>query len=53
MHRIEHFENRIIAGDCVRVMLEMPAESVDLVVTDPPYLARYQAFPKIRRNFVR
>jgi adenine-specific DNA-methyltransferase len=43
MHRIEDFENRIIAGDCVRVMLEMPAESVDLVVTDPPYLARYQS----------
>jgi adenine-specific DNA-methyltransferase len=39
MHRIEDFENRIITGDCVRVMLDMPAESVDLVVTDPPYLA--------------
>jgi adenine-specific DNA-methyltransferase len=43
MHRIEDFENRIIAGDCVRVMREMPAESVDLVVTDPPYLARYKS----------
>jgi adenine-specific DNA-methyltransferase len=43
MHRIEDFVNRIIAGDCVRVMLEMPADSVDLVVTDPPYLARYQS----------
>jgi adenine-specific DNA-methyltransferase len=43
MHRVEHFVDRIIAGDCVRVMREIPSESVDLVVTDPPYLARYQS----------
>jgi adenine-specific DNA-methyltransferase len=43
MRPIHEFVNRIIAGDCVRVMAEMPADSVDLVVTDPPYLARYRA----------
>jgi adenine-specific DNA-methyltransferase len=43
MHSIQSFQDRIIAGDCVRVMLDMPTDSVDLVVTDPPYLARYQA----------
>jgi DNA modification methylase len=35
--------DRIIAGDCVDVLAEMPDASVDLIVTDPPYLARYQS----------
>ncbi|HWW87225.1 MAG TPA: DNA methyltransferase, partial [Vicinamibacterales bacterium] len=34
--------NRILHGDCVQVMRELPAESVDFVLTDPPYLARYR-----------
>lgn len=29
--------NRIINGDCVQVMKELPESSVDLVVTSPPY----------------
>lgn len=29
--------NQIICGDCLEVMRSMPAESVDLVVTSPPY----------------
>ena len=28
---------RLIRGDCVEVMREMPDESVDAIVTDPPY----------------
>ena len=28
---------RIVRGDCFRVMPRMPAGSIDLVVTDPPY----------------
>jgi adenine-specific DNA-methyltransferase len=40
---MEEFVDRIIAGDCVEVLAEMPEASVDLVVTDPPYLARYQS----------
>lgn len=35
--------NRIIQGDCLEVMLDMPDESVDLVVTDPPYGINYQS----------
>lgn len=31
------FENKIICGDCLEVMKEIPDESVDLVVTSPPY----------------
>jgi len=38
---IHNFVNRIIWGDCVRVMKQMPSVSVDLVVTDPPYMVSY------------
>lgn len=29
--------NQVIAGDCIEVMRGWPAESVDLIVTSPPY----------------
>lgn len=32
----------VITGDCVTVMAGMPAASVDLVLTDPPYVCRYR-----------
>src|SRR5919106_4361817 len=41
MKTITEFENRILTGDCVKVMQEMPAASIDLIATDPPYLVRY------------
>lgn len=34
---IRSFENRIICGDAEAVLSVMPAESVDLVLTSPPY----------------
>jgi site-specific DNA-methyltransferase (adenine-specific) len=34
--------NRILHGDCVQVMRELAPESVDFVLTDPPYLVRYR-----------
>jgi len=33
----EDFINKIICGDCLEVMKEMPDKSIDLVLTDPPY----------------
>jgi predicted methyltransferase len=30
-------KNALIHGDCIDVMRQMPAATVDLVVTDPPY----------------
>ncbi len=36
------FTNRIIHGDCVDVMGQMPDNSVDFVLTDPPYLVNYR-----------
>jgi DNA modification methylase len=34
--------NQILHGDCVRIMRQMPAESVDFILTDPPYLVNYR-----------
>lgn len=31
------FENKIICGDCLEIMKDIPDKSVDLVVTSPPY----------------
>jgi adenine-specific DNA-methyltransferase len=41
MKSIYEFVNRIIPGDCIEVMRQMPAGSVDLIATDPPYLVGY------------
>jgi site-specific DNA-methyltransferase (adenine-specific) len=32
----------ITHGDCIQVMGEMPANSVDFILTDPPYLVNYR-----------
>jgi site-specific DNA-methyltransferase (adenine-specific) len=37
------FLDRVIAGDCIDVLRDMPSGAVDLVVTDPPYLVRYRS----------
>ena len=34
---MDKFINRVIHGDCLEVMRGMPDNSVDLVLTDPPY----------------
>ena len=34
--------NRVLEGDCTQVLRLLPSESVDLVVTDPPYFVRYR-----------
>jgi DNA modification methylase len=35
--------NSIQNGDCVRIMRGMTANSVDFILTDPPYLCRYRS----------
>jgi len=37
MRDIKEFENRVINGDCIEVMKTMPDNSVDTIITDPPY----------------
>ena len=34
--------NTITQGDCIQVMRQMPANSVDFILTDPPYLVNYR-----------
>ena len=34
--------NRIIQGDCTAILKTLPDESVDFVLTDPPYFVRYK-----------
>jgi DNA modification methylase len=33
---------QVIQGDCKEVLRSMPNESVDFVLTDPPYSVRYK-----------
>jgi adenine-specific DNA-methyltransferase len=37
------FLNHVITGDCLTVLPHLPTGSVDMVLTDPPYLVRYQS----------
>ncbi len=34
--------NTIAQGDCIEIMRQMPANSVDFILTDPPYLVNYR-----------
>lgn len=42
MKPIASFINRVIHADCVTALTEIPSESIDIVVTDPPYLVNYR-----------
>lgn len=35
--------NKLIHGDCIEIMRKLKSESVNLIVTDPPYLVKYKA----------
>ena len=43
MNTLNTYINRIIRGDCVQIMQQLPSASVGLVVTDPPYLVNYRS----------
>jgi DNA modification methylase len=34
--------NTVLHGDCISIMRSLPANSVDFIPTDPPYLVRYK-----------
>ena len=36
-------DNTVINGDCLNVLPQIPAGSVNFVLTDPPYLANYRS----------
>lgn len=35
--------NTILQGDCLRHLPQLPAASVDFILTDPPYLVNYRS----------
>ena len=43
---MDKYLNKITAGNCVDIMKDLPGESIDLVVTSPPYdnLREYQGY---------
>lgn len=42
MQSIQNFVGRVINGDCLTVLPQLPSASIDLVLTDPPYLVNYR-----------
>jgi len=38
----QSFTNTVITGSCVEVMQNLPDSSIDLILTDPPYLINYR-----------
>ncbi len=36
------FINTILKADCIKAMRQLPAASVNFILTDPPYIVRYQ-----------
>ena len=39
---LAHLFNSVVAGDCIEVLRTFPDESIDMVLTDPPYVAAYR-----------
>ena len=40
----------IYCGDCLNYMKKIPSESINLIVTDPPYLINYQSSRRIKKE---
>lgn len=38
----QQLTNTIVHGDCIEVMRQMPEDSVDFILSDPPYLVNYR-----------
>ena len=38
------YKNKIIEGDCLEILRGLPEESVDLLLTDPPYGMSYRSY---------
>lgn len=45
---LEH--NKIHHGDCLELMKEIPDKSIDLIVTDPPYLMNYRSNRRVKQD---
>ena len=38
---LEAVENKVLAGDCLEYLARIPGGSIDLIVTDPALLSRF------------
>jgi len=47
---VNHYANKVYKGDCLKGMSRMPDGSVDLVVTDPPYLMNYRSNRRVKQE---
>ena len=50
MNYPEDFLNKVIQGDCLEVMKQMPDKCVDLVLTDPPYGMEFQSNYRFQKH---
>lgn len=48
-YEISEILNKVILGDCLKVMKKMPSECVDMVFVDPPYFLQLPAGRKLLR----
>ena len=48
--KIEYFINRIIEGDCLKVMQTIPNRSIDMILCDLPYGTTYCEFDGVLKN---
>jgi len=50
----DDFINKVICGDCLDVMKDIPDNSVDLILTDPPYGMNFQSnYRKIKYDKIK
>jgi len=43
--------DRIICGDCLKVMPTLPEKSIDLIIADPPYNIGIDRWDRIRNYY--
>ena len=54
MYNIANLVNTVICGDCLDVMKDIPDNSIDMILTDPPYFLpakHYATRKRFKRNF--
>ena len=50
---MQRWLNRIHLGDCIETMAQMPAESIDTIVTSPPYNLRAKGGVRAKKDNIR
>ena len=47
------FMFKLMQGDCLELMKDIPDGSIDLIVTDPPYLMNYRSnYRKVKYDYI-